>query len=59
MHVEQKIEILGHKLNGVWYEIHVDATKQRVIIDVFSENGEVTGKIWNELQKEVDKIEII
>ena len=59
MHIEQIIEILAHKLNGVWYEIHVDATKQRVIIDIFAESGEVTGEIWNELQKEVDKIEII
>ena len=59
MHVDKIIEILGHQLNGVWYELHVDATEQREIFQIFAEKGEVTKEIWDELQKEVDKIDNI
>jgi hypothetical protein len=59
MHLDKKIEILGHQLNGVWYELHVDATEQRKIFEIFAERGEVTEEIWDELQEEVDKIDNI
>jgi len=59
MHVDKLIEILGHKLNGVWYELHVDATEERFIMEIFAEKGEVTDEIRKALEEAVAKIDNI
>lgn len=59
MQLHKLIEILAHQHNGVWYEIHVDATEERYIMEVFAESGEVTDEILEALEEEVSKIDNI
>ena len=61
MELDKLIEVWSTQLNGLWYEVHVDATEQRIITDVFCEVGgrNISDKVIDDLQKEVDKIEII
>ncbi len=59
MHLDKLIEILGHQHNGVWYELHVDATEERFIMDIFAEKGEVTDEIREALEKAVANIDNI
>ncbi len=51
------IEILSISYNGVFYEVHVDATEERSIFDVFAESGEVTEEIRKHLDEVVSKID--
>jgi len=42
MFKRKTIEIWDIKHEGVWFELHVDATEENRLIDLFSEAGEVT-----------------
>ena len=46
IHLDNKIEIWGISYNGVWYEVHVDATEERRVFDIFAEySDKLTGDI--------------
>ena len=48
--LQKLIEVYGIKLNnGIWYEVHVDATEERKIERVFAESGDVTDEITDQL----------
>jgi len=53
----KKMEFYNFCYNYVMYEVHVDATEQRVIEQVFAEYGEVTPKIMAHLEEVVSKID--
>ena len=59
MELDKLIEIRSTQLNGVWYELHVDATEERFIMDIFAEKGEVTDEIREALEKAVANIDNI
>jgi hypothetical protein len=59
MQVDKLIEIRSTQINDIWYEVHIDATEQRYIMEVYPERGEVTDEILNQLIDEVDKIDNI
>lgn len=52
----KKIEIWNYQYNGVWYELHVDATEERTVFDVFAEKGKVTDEMRNHFDEVVSKI---
>ena len=54
--LETKIEIWNYQYNGIWYELHVDATEQRFLTEVFAERGEVTAELLAHFQEVVDGI---
>ena len=54
--LETKIEIWNYQYEGIWYEIHVDATEQRFIKEVFAERGEVTAELLAHFHEVVDGI---
>ena len=54
--LETKIEIWNYQYNGIWYELHVDATDQRFITEVFAESGEVTQELLAHFEAVVDGI---
>ena len=54
--LETKIEIWNYQYNGIWYELHVDATEQRFIKEVFAESGEVTSDLMAHFESVVDNI---
>ena len=54
--LETKIEIWNYQYNGIWYELHVDATEQRFIKEVFAESGEVTQELLAHFEAVVDGI---
>ena len=54
--LETKIEIWNYQYNGIWYELHVDATEQRFLTEVFAERGEVTAELLAHFQEVVDNI---
>jgi hypothetical protein len=53
------VEMHNISYNGVYYEVHVDATDERSIFDVFAESGEVTDEIRTHLDEVVSKIDNI
>ena len=56
--VVQLIEVRNFKVNGINYEIHVDATNARNIIDIFCENGnKVSDEIYNLIDEAINKID--
>ena len=55
--LDKLIEIFSISYNGVYYEVHVDATDERSIFDVFAESGEVTDDIRTHLDEVVSKID--
>ena len=54
--LETKIEIWNYQYNGIWYELHVDATEQRFLREVFAESGEVTPDLMAHFDAVVDNI---
>ena len=54
--LETKIEIWNYQYNGIWYELHVDATEQRFLTEVFAERGEVTAELLAHFREVVDNI---
>ncbi len=54
--ISKKIEVLNYKYNGTWYEIHVDATEERFIIDVFAEKGKITEELMNHFENVIKEI---
>lgn len=54
--LETKIEIWNYQYEGIWYELHVDATEQRFIKEVFAESGEVTSDLMAHFESVVDNI---
>ena len=54
--LETKIEIWNYQYEGIWYEIHVDATEQRFFKEVFAESGEVTAELLAHFHEVVDNI---
>lgn len=40
--LDRRIEIYGVEFNGEWLEIHVDATEERYVIEIFSQSGFVS-----------------
>ena len=54
--LDKLIEIWSIKFNGTYYEVHVDATEEREIEQIFAEVGDVTDEIKTELQTIVSKI---
>ena len=54
--LETKIEIWNYQYNGIWYELHVDATEQRFLTEVFAERGEVTAELLAHFHEVVDNI---
>ena len=54
--LETKIEIWNYQYEGIWYEIHVDATEQRFIKEVFAESGLVTAELLAHFESVVDGI---
>ena len=54
--LETKIEIWNYRYDGIWYEIHVNATEQRFIKEVFAETGEVTAELLAHFEEVVDNI---
>ena len=55
--LDKLIEIWSIKFNGIYYEVHVDATRDREIEQTFAEVGEVTDEIKTELQTIVSRID--
>ena len=55
--LEALIEIWNIKLKDIYYEVHVDATRDREIEQTFAEVGEVTDEIKTELQTIVSRID--
>ena len=51
-----KIEIWNYFYDGIWYEIHVNATEQRFIKEVFAERGEVTPELLAHFEEVIDNI---
>ena len=56
MQLERRIEIYGTEFNGEWIEIHVDATEERYVMEVFTQAGHVSAEILNFAKEEVSKI---
>jgi hypothetical protein len=56
--IYKKLEVFNYRHNGTWYEIHVDATEERFITDVFAEKGKVTEELINHFESVIKKIEI-
>jgi hypothetical protein len=54
--LETKIEIWNYRYEGIWYEIHVNATEQRFIKEVFAETGEVTADLLAHFEEVIDNI---
>jgi hypothetical protein len=54
--LETKIEIWNYRYDGIWYEIHVNATEQRFIKEVFAETGEVTAELLAHFEEVIDNI---
>jgi len=54
--LETKIEIWNYHYEGIWYELHVDATEQRFIKDVFAERGEITPELFEHFEEVVEGI---
>jgi hypothetical protein len=54
--LETKIEIWNYRYEGIWYEIHVNATEQRFIKEVFAETGEVTAELLAHFEEVIDNI---
>ncbi len=54
--LEAKIEIWNYQYNGIWYELHVDATEQRFLKEVFAESGDVTSDLMAHFESVVDNI---
>ncbi len=54
--LETKIEIWNYRYEGIWYEIHVNATEQRFIKEVFAEAGEVTSELLAHFEEVIDNI---
>ena len=56
--LDKLIEIWSIKFNGIYYEVHVDATRDREIENFKSEEvGEITDEIKSKLQSMVNKID--
>jgi hypothetical protein len=56
MLLDRRIEIYGTEFEGEWIEIHVDATEERYVMEVFTQSGHVTTEILNFAKEEVSKI---
>jgi hypothetical protein len=54
--LETKIEIWNYFYDGIWYEIHVNATEQRFIKEVFAETGEITPELLAHFEEVIDNI---
>jgi hypothetical protein len=54
--LETKIEIWNYRYEGIWYEIHVNATEQRFIKEVFAEAGEITAELLAHFEEVIDNI---
>ena len=57
INLDKLIEIWSISYNGIWYEVHVNATEEREIYDTFAEYGEVTPEIYKHLEKVVSEID--
>ena len=55
--IDKKIEILSISINHVWYEVHVNATEQRSVGQIFPEYGEVTPEIMDKIEAMVAKMD--
>jgi hypothetical protein len=55
--IDKKIEILSISINHVWYEVHVNATEQRTVGEIFPEYGEVTPEIMDKIEAMVAKMD--
>ena len=56
MKLERIIEIYGTEFNGEWIEVHVDATEERYVMEVFTQAGTVSAAILNFAKEKVSKI---
>jgi len=56
MLLDRRIEIYGTEFEGEWIEIHVDATEERYVMEIFTQSGFVSAKIRNFAKEEVSKI---
>lgn len=56
--LDKIVEVRNFKIGDVMYEVHIDATEERVMTNVYSANGEVTPSIMVKLEKYIEKIEI-
>jgi hypothetical protein len=56
--LDKIVEVRNFKIGDVMYEVHIDATEERVMTNVYSANGEVTPSIMDRLEKYIEKIEI-
>ena len=54
--LEAKIEIWNYQYEGIWYELHVDATEQRFLKQVFAERGDLTSDLMAHFESVVDNI---
>lgn len=54
--LEAKIEIWNYQYDGIWYELHVDATEQRFLKQVFAERGDLTSDLMEHFESVVDGI---
>jgi hypothetical protein len=55
--IKKKIEIPSISIDHVWYEVHVNATKQRAVGEIFPEYGEVTPEIMDKIKVMVAKMD--
>jgi hypothetical protein len=56
MILDRRIEIYGTEFEGEWIEIHVDATEERYVMEIFTQSGFVSAKILSFAKEEVSKI---
>ncbi len=44
-------------IDSIWYEVHVDSTEQRIVGEIFPEQGEVTPEILDKIKFMVAKMD--
>jgi len=58
MILSKKIEIWDVQFNGLWFELHVDATEDRRLIDLFCESTSgITDEAMNHFEKLISNID--
>ena len=58
MTLSKKIEIWDAQYAGLWFELHVDATEERRLIDLFCENvSGITDEAYTYFEELISKID--
>ena len=57
--IDKLIEIRSFQIEGYMYEVHVDATEERSVMDVFPESWEhATDEVYKAIDKAVSEINV-